>query len=56
MYVRKKTKYGLIGKNINYSFSKKFFNDKFKNENIKGYSYENYDFKFYKGISFYNKR
>ena len=41
--LEKKTKYGLIGKNINYSFSKKFFNDKFKNENIKGYSYENYD-------------
>ena len=29
-----KRKYGLIGKNINYSFSKKYFNDKFLKENI----------------------
>jgi len=43
--LRKKTKYGLIGKNINYSFSKKFFNDKFIKENINDCSYENYDLK-----------
>ena len=38
-----KRKYGLIGKNINYSFSKKYFNDKFLKENITNCSYENYD-------------
>ncbi|MDA9622401.1 shikimate dehydrogenase [Flavobacteriaceae bacterium] len=38
-----KRKYGLIGKNINYSFSKKYFNDKFFKENITNCSYENYD-------------
>tara|TARA_B100000768_G_scaffold58633_1_gene56703 strand:+ start:4128 stop:4865 length:738 start_codon:yes stop_codon:yes gene_type:complete len=38
-----KRKYGLIGKNINYSFSKKYFNDKFLKENIRNCSYENYD-------------
>lgn len=43
--LKKKTKYGLIGKNINYSFSKKFFNDKFIKENISDCSYENYDLK-----------
>ena len=40
-----KRKYGLIGKNINYSFSKKYFNDKFLKENITNCSYENYDLK-----------
>ena len=35
--------YGLIGKNINYSFSKDYFNDKFKNENIINTSYSNFD-------------
>ena len=35
--------YGLIGKNINYSFSKDYFNDKFKNENIINTSYNNFD-------------
>ncbi|MDB4097502.1 shikimate dehydrogenase [Flavobacteriaceae bacterium] len=38
-----KRKYGLIGKNINYSFSKKYFNNKFVKENITNCSYENYD-------------
>ncbi len=36
-------KYGLIGKNINYSFSKKYFSDKFEQENLPNFSYENFD-------------
>lgn len=36
-------KYGLIGKNIGYSFSKKYFTDKFKNKNLPHFSYENFD-------------
>ena len=36
-------KFGLIGFNINYSFSKKFFKEKFINENIMNCSYENFD-------------
>ena len=36
--------YGLIGKNINYSFSKKFFNIKFENEKINAV-YINFDIK-----------
>ncbi len=35
-------KYGLIGKNIGYSFSKKYFSEKFERENIPA-SYENFD-------------
>ena len=34
--------YGLIGKNIDYSFSKKFFNNKFEKERIKAV-YTNFD-------------
>ena len=34
--------YGLIGKNIAYSFSKKFFNEKFKKEKLT-HSYQNFD-------------
>ena len=36
--------YGLIGKNINYSFSKNFFNNKFENEKINAV-YINFDIK-----------
>ena len=36
-------KYGLVGKNINYSFSKKYFTEKFLKENIKNSNYENFD-------------
>ncbi len=35
-------KFGLIGKNISYSFSKKYFSDKFKNEKKK-HTYQNFD-------------
>jgi shikimate dehydrogenase len=38
-----KKRYGLLGKNISYSFSKGYFNDKFKNENFSSCSYENFD-------------
>ena len=36
-------KFGLIGFNIDYSFSKKFFEEKFMNEKIINCSYENFD-------------
>ncbi len=36
------SKFGLIGKNIGYSFSKNFFSEKFENENL-FHSYENFD-------------
>ena len=35
--------YGLIGKNISYSFSRNYFNNKFKNENISDSQYVNFD-------------
>ena len=39
----KSKKFGLIGKNIQYSFSKKYFTDKFVSENVENCSYENFD-------------
>ncbi|MDN3725027.1 shikimate dehydrogenase [Aequorivita sp. SDUM287046] len=36
------SKFGLIGKNIDYSFSKKFFSEKFNSENLP-HSYQNFD-------------
>ncbi|WP_026451612.1 shikimate dehydrogenase family protein [Aequorivita capsosiphonis] len=36
------SKYGLLGRNISYSFSKKYFSEKFKRENL-AHSYENFD-------------
>ncbi|TWP24804.1 shikimate dehydrogenase [Apibacter muscae] len=36
-------KLGLLGKNISYSFSQKYFNDKFKVLGLKDYSYEIFD-------------
>ncbi|WP_089856724.1 shikimate dehydrogenase family protein [Chryseobacterium taeanense] len=36
-------KLGLIGRNISYSFSKKFFENKFQKLMLKGYSYNIYD-------------
>ncbi len=42
--------FGLVGKNISYSFSKKYFTEKFKNENEDGYSYINFDIPEVEGI------
>lgn len=39
--VRKR--FGLLGRNINYSFSKGYFTDKFNCENFAGCTYENFD-------------
>lgn len=36
-------RFGLLGRNINYSFSKGYFTDKFTKENIEGCTYENFD-------------
>ncbi|MFV7235945.1 shikimate dehydrogenase family protein [Flavobacterium sp. ZB4R12] len=38
-----KKRFGLLGRNINYSFSKGYFTDKFNNENFTGCTYENFD-------------
>lgn len=38
-------RYGLIGRNIEYSFSRGYFKNKFENENLADYSYENFDLK-----------
>ncbi|WP_373517003.1 shikimate dehydrogenase [Pricia sp.] len=39
----KKHRFGLVGKNISYSFSKGYFTDKFSKLELEGYSYENFD-------------
>ncbi len=39
----KRTKLGLIGKNISYSFSKGYFQEKFKNLKINDLTYRNFD-------------
>ncbi|TRX35063.1 shikimate dehydrogenase family protein [Flavobacterium restrictum] len=36
-------RFGLLGRNINYSFSKGYFTDKFSDENFAGCTYENFD-------------
>lgn len=36
-------KFGLLGKNISYSFSKKYFTNKFKELHLDNYSYVNFD-------------
>ncbi|AYN03480.1 MULTISPECIES: shikimate dehydrogenase [unclassified Flavobacterium] len=38
-----KRRFGLLGKNISYSFSKGYFTEKFSDEHFKGCSYENFD-------------
>ena len=48
--VRKR--FGLLGRNINYSFSKGYFTDKFSNENFDGCTYENFDIQ---EIDFFNE-
>jgi len=35
--------FGLVGRNISYSFSEKYFSEKFKNENIEASIYKNFD-------------
>ena len=35
--------YGLVGHNISYSFSEKYFSDKFKKLKLSGYQYQNFD-------------
>ncbi len=39
----KNKKYGLIGKNIAYSFSKRYFTEKFKNLDLNKCTYDNFD-------------
>jgi shikimate dehydrogenase len=39
----KQKRFGLLGRNINYSFSRGYFTEKFEKENIEGCSYENFD-------------
>ena len=42
--MRDRRRFGLIGKNIEYSFSRKYFLEKFSSDiNLKGYNYENFD-------------
>ena len=41
--LKNKNIYGLVGKNINYSFSKGYFLEKFKKEKISGCDYLNFD-------------
>ncbi|REE82904.1 shikimate dehydrogenase [Lutibacter oceani] len=38
-----RTKYGLLGKNISYSFSKKYFTDKFEKLGLTDLTYQNFD-------------
>nr|WP_315153245.1 shikimate dehydrogenase [uncultured Flavobacterium sp.] len=38
-----KMRFGLLGRNINYSFSKGHFTEKFKDPIFEGYTYENFD-------------
>lgn len=38
-----KKRFGLLGRNISYSFSKGYFTEKFDNENFVGCTYENFD-------------
>lgn len=38
-----KMRFGLLGRNISYSFSKGHFTDKFKDPVFEGYTYENFD-------------
>ena len=41
--MNKHTKFGLVGKNISYSFSKKYFTEKFEKLNLKNFRYVNFD-------------
>ena len=35
--------FGLVGRNIDYSFSRKYFNDRFEKDGLTDYSYQNFD-------------
>ena len=39
----KRFKFGLVGKDISYSFSKKYFTEKFQKLGLNSYKYKNYD-------------
>lgn len=41
--MKKNNQYGLVGKNISYSFSKDYFSKKFEDNDLTDYSYENFD-------------
>lgn len=41
---KKQHRFGLIGKDISYSFSRGYFTKKFENLGLENYSYENFDF------------
>lgn len=41
--INNKTKFGLVGKNISYSFSQNYFSEKFDREQLYDYSYQNFD-------------
>ena len=41
--MQEKTKFGLIGKNISYSFSQGYFIEKFKKLKLEQHKYRNYD-------------
>ncbi|WP_299012406.1 shikimate dehydrogenase [uncultured Polaribacter sp.] len=43
MEERKNKTFGLLGKNISYSFSRGYFTNKFKELNLEGHSYKNFD-------------
>ena len=40
---KKEKRFGLVGRNISYSFSKGYFKEKFKKLNLPNHSYENFD-------------
>jgi len=40
---KEQIKFGLVGKNISYSFSRGYFEKKFKNLKLENYSYQNFD-------------
>lgn len=45
MGTKQKNNYGLIGKDISYSFSEKYFNEKFKKMGLNHHHYQNFDLK-----------
>lgn len=49
---KKEKRFGLVGKNISYSFSQGYFTEKFTKSNLLEYSYENFDLA---DISAFNK-